>query len=268
VKVEKVVLLLIAMMAVSNARTMQVGGRGLEIPGPEGYVEVTPEMPGLYGATRSIVDPDKEILAYYIPAEMAERARSDEAPRLEKYFVLKVQGNTQFVTLDSGGFEGLVAGVRSTNQMVAEEMKSELGDSFDPAAVVALKGVALLPPHQATEDIFAYSMLINTAPPGGKGNKQVMSATTSYANVGGKVLLFYAFGPEKDLVWTQTETAKWTDSVLEINPKPPAGPPRENGGRMDSGEDDGAVLKSGLIGAAAGGILVFLLFLVKNRKKG
>jgi hypothetical protein len=266
-KVGKVMLLTIAMMAMSHAKTLQVGGRSLTVPEPEGFVEVTPDMPELYGITRKMVDPDNETLAFHIPAEMADAAKAGKVPQPERYFVLKVQGNTEFVAMDASGFEGLVSGVRSSNQMITKEMKSELGDSFDPAAVVALRGVAFLPPHRESEVAFAHSMLINTVAFGGNEQKQLMSATTSYANVAGKVLILYAYGAEKDLDWTRTAAGAWTDAVLAANPKPPVRMAQDEAGNSGLGQAGGSDLRSGVIGAVIGGVLVFLLVLLMKRRQ-
>ncbi len=259
----KFVMMTIAMMAISNAKTLQVGGRSLEVPEPDGFVEVTPEMPGLYGITRGIVDPDNETLAYFIPSEMADAAKAGQATPPKKYFVLKVQGNTEFVALDAAGFGGLVAGVKSSNQMISEEMKSQLGDDYSPAAVVKLRGVAALPPHQESDVVFAYSMLTNS----GAFGQPMMSATTSYANVAGKMLILHAYGEESDLEWTRSAAGAWTKAVLAANPKPPASG-LANSAATSAGEQfGGGDLKSGVIGAVVGVVLAVLVLGLKKRKK-
>ena len=253
----------IALMAISNAKTLQVGGRSLEVPEPDGFVEVTPEMPGLYGITRGIVDPDNETLAYFIPSEMADAAKAGQVTPPKRYLVLKVQGNTEFVALDAAGFAGLVAGVKSSNQMISEEMKSQLGADFSPAAVVKLRGVAALPPHEESDVVFAYSMLTNS----GAFGQQMMSATTSYANVAGKMLILHAHGEEGDLEWTRSAAGAWTKAVLAANPKPPVGGASSTPAASDGEQFGGGDIKSGVIGALIGVVLAFLVLRLKKRKQ-
>lgn len=258
-------LLGISMITIGNAKTLQVGGRSLTIPEPAGFVEVTPEMLSLFSATRKLEDPDNESLAYYIPEEMEEAAIAGEIPPVERYLVLKAQGNTKFDSVGDATFESLVAGVKSTNQMRTAELKTTMGDSFSPEAVVELNGLAILPPHRESKTAFAHSMLIEQAALGGEGEEQVMAATKTIANVGGKVLLLFAYGSEKDLEWTRSASGSWTDAVLGANPAPPVDPEsRGDGSGLES--PGGSMIKSGLIGAVIGGVLVFLLFLAKNRR--
>ncbi|MEP4077071.1 hypothetical protein [Haloferula sp.] len=253
-----------AMMSVCVAKTVDVGGRTLEIPAPEGFVELTEDMSALYAATKKIVDSDNDTLAYYIPSEMADAAKAGEFVPAVKYFVLKAQGNTKFVTMGNSEFASLAAGVKSANQMVTDELKMVLGDSFDPAAVVELKGIAVLPPHRETETTLANSMLIRQTALGGKGEGQVMSATKTYANIGGKVMLLAAYGAEQDSEWTRTAVGAWTDAVLAGNPNPPVGD--SSGGSLKE-EADGVGFKSAVIGAIVGALVVFVFSSLKSRRK-
>ena len=260
----KVVLLAMAMMAVSNAKTLQIGGRNLEVLAPEGFVEVTPEMPKLYEIARGIVDPDNPTLAYFIPADMADAAKAGENVELKKYFLLKVQGNTEFVSLDSAGFAGLVAEVKSSNFMINQEMKTQLGDDFSLSAVVKLRGIAAHPPHLESDVVFAYSMLTSGRAFGSDDQNQIMSATTAYTNVAGKILLLSAFAEEGELEWTRDAVGAWSSAVLASNPKAPVG--NAGGGNSKSEEDiDSIDIKSGVIGAVIGVALAVLFLVIKRR---
>ena len=93
-----------------------------------------------------------------------------------------------------------------------------------------------------------------------------MAATKVYANVGGKVLLLFAYGAEKDLEWTRAATGAWTDVVVSNNPGPPSDAGESSTSEYDPGQVGDSGFKVGLIGAVIGGVLVFVLMALKNRR--
>ena len=96
----------------------------------------------------------------------------------------------------------------------------------------------------------------------GAKEKVIVSATTTFVNVSGKVLFLYCYGPQDELEWTRSASKSWVEKVMVSNTQPPA---RSSGGR---GIDWSKMLEKVIVGGIIGGLIALILgFLSKFKKK-
>lgn len=267
---------LIFIAGFANATTFSVGGKELEIPLPKGFSLVTQEMDAVYRLSLQMADPVNDQLAFYIAESDVPFAMSGKIPSLERYYILKVNKKLKDMVAGSKDFAELKSITKRQNRKIFKSVETQMSDlikktnkgiskEFDIDFALKLSKVVPLNPHYETDNAFAYSMYINYGVTV-KGSKEdfILSATTTFVNVAGKILFLYCYGPQKDLEWTRSASKAWAGMVMGSNAQPPS---NLSGGR---GIDWSKVLEKGIVGAIAGGLIALLVgvFLRFKKKKG
>lgn len=270
-------ILLIFIAGSAYAETFSVGGKELVIPSPQGFSRVTQQMDAVYRMSLQMVDPKNDQLAYYISDSDIPSAMAGELPSLDRTFLLKVNKQLKNMVVGSKDFAELKSMTKRQNKEIFESVKSQIpglmkgasegiSKEFDVDFALQISQMIPLDPHYEAGNALAYSMYINYGV-SAEGIKEelIVSATTTFVNVSGKVLFLYCYGPQDELEWTRSASISWAEKVMVSNTQPPA---RSSGGR---GMDWNKVFEKGIVGAITGGLIALIfgvLSIFKKRKKG
>jgi hypothetical protein len=270
-------ILLIFITGSAYAETFSVGGKELVIPSPQGFSRVTQQMDAVYRMSLQMVDPKNDQLAYYISDSDIPSAMAGKLPSLDRTFLLKVNKQLKNIVVGSKDFAELKSMTKRQNKEIFESVKSQIPDlmketsegiskEFDVDFALQLSQMIPLNPHYEADNALAYSMYINYGV-SAEGTKEelIVSATTTFVNVSGKVLFLYCYGPQDELEWTRSASKSWAEKVMVSNTQPPV---RSSGGR---GMDWNKVFEKGIVGAIIGGLIALIfgvLSIFKNRKRG
>ena len=226
-------LLVYSFSATLCAETLTVGGSPLEIPAPDGYAKVTPQMDGAYRLGQQMGDPMNDLLAFYVNDVDLPAAISGQVPVLERYFVLKVNKDLKGITVGNRDFAEIAQATAQQNKEVLKSVEELLPDlmqdssegiskEFDIDFAMSISQMVPLDPHLTTENVFSYSMYINYGvATGGATENDVMAATTTFINVSGKLLFLYSYGPQEDLEWTRSASKMWAIAIDSGNAQAP-----------------------------------------------
>lgn len=270
------VILLIFITGSAYAETFSVGGKELVIPSPQGFSRVTQQMDVVYRMSLQMVDPKNDQLAYYISDSDIPSAMAGELPSLERTFLLKVNKQLKNMVIGSKDFAELKSMTKRQNKEIFESVKSQvpglmkgtsegISQEFDVDFALQISQMLPLDPHYEADNALAYSMYINYGV-SAEGTKEelIVSATTTFVNVSGKVLFLYCYGPQDELEWTRNASKSWAENVMISNIQPPT---RSSDGR---GMDWNKVFERGILGAIIGGLIALIfgvLSIFKKRKK-
>ena len=270
------IILLIFMAGSTYAETFSIGGKELVIPPPQGFSRVTQEMDAVYRMSLQTADPMNDQLAYYISDSDIPTAMSGELPSLERTFLLKINKQLKNMVVGSKDFAELKNMTKRQNKEIFESVKSQIpglmkgasegiSKEFDVNFALQISQMIPLEPHYEADNALAYSMYINFGV-SAEGTKEelIISATTTFVNVSGKVLFLYCYGPQGELEWTRSASKSWAENVMGSNTQPPA---RSSGVR---GMDWNKVIEKGIVGAITGGLfaLIFGVLSIFKKKKG
>jgi len=187
-----------------------------------------------------MADPVNDQLAYYIAESDIPVAMSGEIPSLERYYILKVNKKLKDMVVGFKDFAELKSITKRQNKEILKSVESQIpglmektskgiSKEFDVNFALQLSQMIPLDPHYETDNAFAYSMYINYGA-SVEGSKEdfIVSATATSANVAGKILFLYCYGPQKDLEWTRNASKAWAGMVMDSNSQPPS---RSSGSR-------------------------------------
>jgi hypothetical protein len=266
-------LLFIVLIGSVNAEPFTVGEKVLEIPSPNGFSLVTPQMDAVYRLSLQMPDPVNDQLAYYIAESDVPAAMSGEIPSIERYYILKVNKKLKSMVVGSKDFtelknitkqqnEQIIESVEAEMPGLLESMSDEIGEEFDVDVALRLSQMVPLDPHYEADNAFAYSMYINYgASVEGSEENFIVSATATFVNVAGKILFLYCYGPQEELEWTRSASRAWAGMVMESNARPPS----DSSG--DGGFDWSRVFEKAVIGAIVGGLVALVIVVLSRFKK-
>ncbi|MGB5164979.1 MAG: hypothetical protein WBN61_06970, partial [Woeseiaceae bacterium] len=95
---------------------------------------------------------------------------------------------------------------------------------------------------------------------------EVLAATTLFLHVKDKVLFLYVYGSKSELDWTREAAAMWATDIVAANPM--SADEKRAVDKSDSFSVNwNQVLEKALIGALVGGVIGFISFFFRKRKK-
>lgn len=250
-----------------------IGGTELNIPSPEGYVRVTSDMETVYRYLMQLKDPQNDVLSYFIPEEDMPAAMEGELPKLDKYFILKVNKVLKTATLSPKDFAELQQVTRKQNKEIFDSIESKLPDQFETISkgisdefdidfAMKVSQIVPLDIHYTDNNMLAYSMFLNYGVVAEGSNENVIvSATATFLSTAGKVIFLYSYAPKDEVEWTRSVSKLWAESILAMNPSPPTHSSGYNRFNWQK------VLRKCVVGAIAGGLSAFVLVFLKKRKR-
>ena len=208
-------LMLMLYVIPSHADVFTVSGKKLNIPAPDGFTRVTPEMDAIYRLGQQMVDPANDMLAIYIQTTDVPAAMSDNLELLERYFILKVNKKLKNKTLGSKDFaeikdvtkkksDEIMAKVTKMMPGMMDEVNQNVSKEFDINFALSVSQLVPLEPHYITNDIYAYAMYISMGvSAGGENESMTMPVGLAMVNVSGKLFNLYSYGDKNDIEWAQ-----------------------------------------------------------------
>jgi len=209
-----VLLCLLAVPAFADASQISIGRRNVNIPIPEGFVDVTRTMPELVRNFQGLASQaGNRLLGLIVTAEDAQA----EYPELSRYFLIQVMSamENQRITI-----RDFAEGRRQMRDMVNSQMLQEVeGDinellsEFD----VQVGEMRFVPFDSESENHIAFSIMMNMSAEG-EGHIMVGSYAMVLANQRMfNVYVYSAYETIDDLTWTQDTLNNWVEAIVRAN---------------------------------------------------
>ncbi len=259
-------LFIVLILSLTSATEFQLTDKTITIPTPENFEIVTDKMDAVYRFSKINTDTQNELIAYYISDSEVDIALQGQMPPLTRTLTVKQNLALKSRSVSTKQFLELKTTLKEQNQSIMDSvnallpnimdnMSSGINEEFETDINIGIGQMIPLPSHFENENAFSYSMIINYGiGVDGSTDSLLVANTISIINVSGKILFLYASAPKKDLLWTQTISELWTNSVLENNPEPPS-----NNVKIDWVQ----VLMSGCVA----GLVAFIFMKKKKTKK-
>lgn len=207
-----------------------VGDRTIDIPLPEGFVELTPDMSPYYESMWAYIAPSNNRYLTLVEESRADAMRRGETIDVGRYMNIETEKSISRMSISAAQFDELQNVLR--NQLfeltakleeLAPEMldagNASLSEQFDTDLAIEFGGVVPFPIHHDTDNAIASSMYMTIAATvnGEAAETEVLAATMLTLHVGDKVLFLYVYGPQPDLIWTRQIAAAWADRIVAAN---------------------------------------------------
>jgi hypothetical protein len=199
-----------------RALEIEVGDRPINLPLPDGFVELTPAMSPYYETMRAYIGPNNLRYATLITANDAEALLRGQDIELERYINVESENGISATSVSSAQFtdfrsilqsqiDNMYATVEKQLPELVSKGNHELSEEFDADLAVELGGLVPLPIHLDTDNAMANSMFMTVgATIDGKDvDADIVAATTLFLHVKDKVLFLYVYGQESELEWTR-----------------------------------------------------------------
>lgn len=263
----------------AGAEEVRVGDRLINVPLPDGFVELTPNMSPYYEAMRAYIAPSNIRYLTLITEDKAEALLRGENVELDRYINVESEKGISATSVSSSQFAELRRIIRNQiDEMYANVEKqlpeivgkgnTTLSAEFSAELAVEVSGMVPLPVHLDKDDAIANSifMTVGASVDGEDLGTDVLAATNLILHVKDKVLFLYVYGSKSELDWTREAAAMWATDILAANPL--SADEKRAVDKSDSfGIDWNRVFEKALIGALVGGLIGFVFFFFKKRKK-
>ena len=254
----------------SSAPVVSVGGTTLEIPSPNGYTAVTPEMVALYELLKRFVVTSNQEFAVFIPDADVSISLRNEIPRLTRRFAVQTSKALVNTTVSNSDFvkikdliksqgDDLRKKIETMAPGIAGKISEDVSRHLDMKLAFSISQVIPLAVHDETARTMAYSTFAKyNMNDSAKPDSYVTVSTVTLAHVKGKVLFLYCFGDEADLEWSRQVSKKWATSLVAANPSEFQASLKESLPSVLTRVDwDGVATKA--LGGALGAVLIGLL---------
>lgn len=262
-----------------SALEIEVGHRPINLPLPDGFVELTPAMSPYYEAMRAYIGPNNLRYATLITTNDAEALLRGEDIEIQRYINVESEKGISAISVSSAQFadfrsilrdqiDDMYANAEEQLPELISKGNHELSEEFDADLAVEFGGLVPLPIHLDTDNAMANSMFMTVGGTvdGENIGAEVVAATTLFLHVKDKVLFLYVYGQESEIEWTRETAERWATDIVAANPLSAA--EQRAVERSDSiGIDWSQVLEKTLIGAFVGGAIGLFSFLFRKRQK-
>ena len=210
-----------------SAAPVDLGSSRIEMPVPQGYVEVTPQMAGLWQFMQA-AQGDNHILAFFIGEREKANALEGKPLNLERNINIQTRRKFEGATVTRDLFEQVksqlkaMAASKQMDAIQARELE-RLNGNLEKAANFNPKFAQLenvtLPPHVDLPDQYGYSEISveQATLPDGTVKRGRVTSTVMTVLVKGKLLSCYVTGGPDDLEWTRSAAKEWSDALLSAN---------------------------------------------------
>lgn len=263
----------------AGAVEVKVGDRLINVPLPDGFVELTPKMSPYYETMRAYIAPSNVRYLTLITEDRAEALLRGEYVELDRYMNVESEKGISATSVSSGQFTELrsifrnqindmYANVEKQLPEIVAEGNKTVSAEFAADIAVELGGLVPLPIHLDTDNAIANSMFMTvgaTVDDEDVGT-DVLAATMLFLHVKDKVIFLYVYGSKSELDWTRDAAATWAADIVAANPL--STDEKRAVDKSDSfGGNWSRVLEKALIGALVGGVIGFASFFFRKRKK-
>jgi len=198
----------------ADVSQISIGRRNINIPIPEGFVDVTRTEPELVRNFQGLAaQTGNRLLGLIVTAEDAQA----EAPELRRYFLIQVMTTMENQRITIRDF---AEGRRQMRAMVNDEMlegvEGDINDilsDFD----VQVGEMRFVPFDSESENHIAFSIMMNMSAEGADhmmvGSYAMVLANQRMFNV----YVYSAYNDVADLIWTQETLNNWVEAIARAN---------------------------------------------------
>ena len=218
----------------AGATEIVVGERStINVPHPDGYVELTPDMSPYYESMWAYVAASNNRYLTLIHESTAAAILRGDAVQVGRYMNIETEKSISRMSISAaqfGQFQNimrtqlyeLIARVQEQVPELTSAGNAALSEQFDADLAVDLGGVVPLPVHLDTSNTIASSMYMTVSATvnGEDMGSEILAATMLTLHVGDKVLFLYVYGAQSDLLWTRETASAWADSIVAENAFP------------------------------------------------
>lgn len=216
---------------VSAAADISVGGVSLQIPSPEGFSPVTPQMAELYELQKQFVAPTNDEFVTFIPDSEVSTALSGQIPDMSRRFTVQTAKSLTDASISTSDFNRLKTFSKAQNDELRKQVDREipglmkkitdgLAEKYDVDLALSASQMVPLPVHEESDRTLAHSSLVKYSMNDAVGNptSYVVAVTATYVHVKDKVLLLYSYAEEAGLEWSRAASKQWARDVVLANP--------------------------------------------------
>lgn len=262
---------LIALSANASETTIDVGGRSIDIPTPDGFTVVSAEKGSAFEVMDAYLSQQNERFLRLVPHETAIAAEESGTAVLLRFAYVEVAKNFVRYELSADDFEKVREQIVGPEAVDYEESLEEAGgfgsgdkkagDLMEKTIETELDGTRSYRAHFNSKDAVANSMSMTTNTTMDRETYTTETVmTTTLARVNGRLLFLYVYGEATDLEWSRQVSRGWTESIIAANNMDTSG--KDQLSEESRGINWILVLISGVIGGAIG-----LVFQSIRRKK-
>ncbi len=250
--------------------TVEVGGRSLLIPAPEGFERSDRVLPLYDEVNEAMLPPTNRRLASFAPPEVVAKLRAGEIEEAARHFALQSTKQLESQEISERAFqdarsamkkemEGLRAKLDEETQKLIASGKAKIAEQQGVDLDLSVSDTAVLGFFEDNEMALGFTLAMNVNMPKGR-SRQVCAAVV--APVNGRMVNFYAYSAytsAADRQWAETAARAWKNAALAANPRVP--------GSVLDGFDLGSVGRSALFGGIAGLAIGLVQWLRKRRSR-
>lgn len=232
-KMLTVAIFLIFISTCAYAATLNVGGKALEIPNPQGFSVVTPEMKGVYRWIPDMMSPEIDQLTIYIPDADIPESTNNEMYEMQRYFTLTIYKVFKEETYSTEKFSDFKDIVKKENKEKIDSISSQvfknntkdpnkkISNAYDVALALQKFKSVPLEPHYETDNAISMSTFNDAGTTeGGEKKLAIYSITTTIINVAGKIIYLNCVGLTDEVEWTRSASKFWAENIMNNNPAP------------------------------------------------
>lgn len=212
-----------------RAAEVNVAGTSIQVPTPQGFARLTRDMQPLYDVAQDTTNPNNKRLVTFVDENIVPLALAGEAPALERFINIEVMRKLESVTATPSDFAQLQALIRDDlDQAIAkleqsmpekmEGLSNRVSETLDIEVALALSNVVPMPVHRQNKQLTSHSMFIKYEMSNSSGKEDfIVTLTTTFLFLKGKILYVYVYGGPKDLSWTRKQASQLIDEIVSAN---------------------------------------------------
>jgi hypothetical protein len=212
-----------------GAVEVNVSGININVPTPQGFAQLTRDIQPLYDVSLDTTNPNNRRLVTFVDEEIVPSALAGETPDIKRFVNVEVMRRLESVTATRSDFMQVQTLMRnSLDEQISkveasiagkmEDLSSRVSETLDLDLALSVSNIVPLPIHRETQRMTAHSMIIKyDKSNAGAETDFIVTLTTTFLFIKGKILYVYVYGGPKDLSWTRDRAARLIDSIIAAN---------------------------------------------------
>lgn len=235
----KITVLSVCSMFAVNAFPVQVfvGEITFEVPEPDAFVLVSPEMEFSWKMFQILKEPGMDCLGVFISQEDALKDKTGLQPQYKNYHMLHISSKSKNLTILESNFPEYKKRVHEYAKELTEKDKehvselnnklsTDMTDTFEIDFDISTSNIIFLPINFENEYLISFSKFVRYTESSQAENifqtdkihSYVKSITETSFWANGKIFVLYTYGKMEDMKWTQDEGMKFAESIRQANP--------------------------------------------------
>lgn len=213
----------------AGAAEVSVGGKAFKIPVPLGFATLTHDMQPLHDVSLDTGNPNNRRLVTFIQEDVVPLALAGETPTFERFINVDVMRALESVDATPSDYaqlqkllgDDLDQTIARVEQLLPEKMdglSDRVSDTLDVEMALSISAVVPLPVHRESDNAMSFSSFMKYQMSDEAGPVEfVVSATSTFLYLGGKIFFVYVYGGPDDLSWTREQSDRLIDEIIASN---------------------------------------------------